>query len=518
MATSESEELGAPSAAEATVEVVETPSENTEMFDVEMWRHAFSCANLKQLKGDFVDQHGYTDPNLSLWGILTALNQSRKYDDYYKPQLNNNTFVHVSVLFRTWATAICLYLPHISKDGKLTLIVSPFLRENESGSDNLPADINEQDKKLKSFYMLLYQWFPFPNHTIEVFYKTRKIEYYISVEDDVLTFNSVKNSKVKSTAESTTQSTAESTTQSTAESTTQSIAVPVDNPSKPIINSVYLLRQKTKINDLVYYKQDIGSSDEIMENASTITYDKIKEEDYLKSDCKKFLFWMSSCKRQIILITSHEVFSHLPQDYVDYIKSSSSPSSPSSLPILRVVCHSKILQALCKTLFKPDGINELYKKTPGLVWGEKKKKLIADNNMWGIKFKLYNTPADSDTYSLKNKNITKNITLFSGSVKPNPQDLASACEIGCDFGQNRGTACENSMKGEKKPGLFGIFGRNSTYKPEVVEAAGSEVEGAAAVAVAAGGKRKTRRINKQKITRKRKAQKSSKTIRRYSRR
>ena len=163
MATSGSE------APEATV-ASEASQMDTEMFDVEMWRHAFSCANLKKLKTDIVDTHIYKDPNLSLWGILTALNQSRKYHDYYKPQLNNNTFVHVSVLFRTWATAICLYLPHIPPvNGKLTLIVSPFLRENEWGFDNSPADFDRQKEKLQFFYRLLYQCFLFPNHTIVLF-------------------------------------------------------------------------------------------------------------------------------------------------------------------------------------------------------------------------------------------------------------------------------------------------------------------------------------------------------------
>ena len=40
----------APPATEATVAVIETPSENTGNFDVEIWRHAYSCANLKKDK------------------------------------------------------------------------------------------------------------------------------------------------------------------------------------------------------------------------------------------------------------------------------------------------------------------------------------------------------------------------------------------------------------------------------------------------------------------------------------
>lgn len=469
---------------------------DTQIFDIEMWRHAFSCANLKQLKGDFVDQHGYTDPNLSLWGILTALKQStsRAYKSYYAPQKDNKTFVHVSVLFRTWATAICLYLPHIPENGILSLIVSPFLREDGSGTDNSPTTFDAQIVKLKTFYGLLHQCFKnpaknleiiFPTHTIVLFDgrqsdNTKKlVSYVVSVKNDVVTFI-VSGTPLTVSVDTLPQDT-----------------IPQD--TIPQINLVYLDRQKIKIKDLSHNFDYITASDNTMTNAPTIKYDEIKSKHYLESDCKKFLFWMSSCKNHIKKIAEGEVFLQLPNDYVEYIKLQ-------SLPRLRVVCHSKILQALCKTLFQQDGINKLYTTESGLFYGTKKKKLISNNNMWGIKFNLYNIPADSEVYSLNSKPLnSKQITLFHGSAKPTTGDVASACEIGCDFGQNRGNDCENSMKGESKSGFF-----TRTSKFSLLQRGDQ--------ATAAGGKRKTRRIYKQKITRKQKAKKSRKSVRRISRR
>jgi hypothetical protein len=376
-------------------------------------------------------------------------------------------------------------LPHIQETGTLTLIVSPFLRENESGSDNLPTTFDAQIVKLKTFYGLLHQCFnnliiAFPIHTIALFDGRQSdntknlVSYDVSVKSGVVTFI-VSGTPLAESVDTLPQDTI------------------------PQINSEYLDRQKRKIGDLAHYSEDITASDNTMTNVPTITYAAIEPKHYLESDCKKFLFWMSSCKNEIKKIVGGEVFLHLPNDYVEYIKSP-------SLPTLRVVCHSKILQALCKTLFQQQDIDKLYSTTRGLVWGKNKTKLIANNNMWGIKFNLYKTPADSEVYSLKDTGIT----LFHGSAKPTTGDVASACEIGCDFGQNRGNDCERSMKGESKSGFF------TSLVPRPSKFLVSQSENTAIAA--GGGKRKTRRIYKQKITRKQKARNSRKSVRRVSRR
>ena len=95
-------------------------------------RHAFTIANLfkeeaatkKSYKNIFTkvglkyNQFTDKDTMLSLYGILGAL-------DFNNPYITlndcNNT-VFVSILVRTWITALCLYLPKIGNNNKFTLV------------------------------------------------------------------------------------------------------------------------------------------------------------------------------------------------------------------------------------------------------------------------------------------------------------------------------------------------------------------------------------------------------------
>ena len=118
-------------------------------------RHGFSFANLikekKTLLGK-IEQHLEKDAKLSLYGILTALlhgsdlvEKELSYGMTEKPQT-----IYVSVLIRTWMTAICLYLPHCITDG-FTLVVSPFLKEEGLGLDNEPESFENQIISIGNF-------------------------------------------------------------------------------------------------------------------------------------------------------------------------------------------------------------------------------------------------------------------------------------------------------------------------------------------------------------------------------
>ena len=115
---------------------------------ISLWRHGYSCSNVlaSSYKANF---HSEPDPSLTIWGFLSCLYQSNTYKLKYKiPESNNLIYVHVSVLIRTWLTAILLYGPH---NHKLNIIISPFLKE--VGSNNplwyIPDENNPLDLKLQ---------------------------------------------------------------------------------------------------------------------------------------------------------------------------------------------------------------------------------------------------------------------------------------------------------------------------------------------------------------------------------
>ena len=125
-------------------------------------RHAFTIANFykENAKKSFIEtlsraklkQVTDNDTKLSLYGILGSLN-------FDNPDINlndcNNT-VFVSILVRTWITAICLYLPKIKlEDTEFTLVVSPFIKESGSTYDNTPLPIDKQINIIKNFLLFL---------------------------------------------------------------------------------------------------------------------------------------------------------------------------------------------------------------------------------------------------------------------------------------------------------------------------------------------------------------------------
>jgi hypothetical protein len=138
-------------------------------------RHAYSISNLFKSKKQKIKQFLEKDPYLTLWGILTSLYRShilhKEENIYIKDNNNNNNNrkknnetkinetkinetkineVYVSILMRTWMSAICLYLQYNSNKN-FTLIISPFIKEQGSTPDNLPNKLNQQISQLISF-------------------------------------------------------------------------------------------------------------------------------------------------------------------------------------------------------------------------------------------------------------------------------------------------------------------------------------------------------------------------------
>ena len=135
-------------------------------------RHANTFSNILKEKGKAINQHAEKDTKLSIYGIFTSLIQCNLLKDEEEKseilidstkgpkQLMNMkscpNFIYVSVLIRTWMTAICLYLPRMVDgkkiiDNNFSLIVSPYIKENEFGFDNQPDKIDIQIKNIVSF-------------------------------------------------------------------------------------------------------------------------------------------------------------------------------------------------------------------------------------------------------------------------------------------------------------------------------------------------------------------------------
>lgn len=137
-------------------------------------RHGYSIANyikdksaIDYHKFNLYQQHQHnfeSDPSLSLWGILTALYRGYVLNNEENEFLTTNgvnaytepNHINVSVLVRTWITAICLYLPYVTGD-TLTLVVTPFISESGITPDNKPENIDKQKKKIIDFLNYLKQ-------------------------------------------------------------------------------------------------------------------------------------------------------------------------------------------------------------------------------------------------------------------------------------------------------------------------------------------------------------------------
>lgn len=119
-------------------------------------RHAFSCANLKKLKGDSFGQATEPDPSLTLWGILLTLIQSDNIPAEPVTTISSSSpvkHIYVSCLIRTWETAVLLYGP---SHAHLRLIISPYVKEEGITNDNLPKPIDQQIQKLRQFLEYLH--------------------------------------------------------------------------------------------------------------------------------------------------------------------------------------------------------------------------------------------------------------------------------------------------------------------------------------------------------------------------
>jgi len=81
------------------------------------------------------------DAKLSLYGILTSLLHGSDLvrKESYDGMKESPDTIFVSILMRTWMTAICLYLPHCKNDN-FTLVVSPFLKKKGMSIYNKPDE------------------------------------------------------------------------------------------------------------------------------------------------------------------------------------------------------------------------------------------------------------------------------------------------------------------------------------------------------------------------------------------
>ena len=121
-------------------------------FNISISRHGYTYANV--VKGTTAQQYE-KDAKLTIYGILTALIHGNELVDNEKKEGLDSipNLIYVSVLIRTWMTAIILYLPH-NEENIFTLIVAPFIKETGKGYpglDNEPDEIPVQINNIISF-------------------------------------------------------------------------------------------------------------------------------------------------------------------------------------------------------------------------------------------------------------------------------------------------------------------------------------------------------------------------------
>jgi hypothetical protein len=128
---------------------------NNKNFNISISRHGYTYANV--VKGTTAQQYE-KDAKLTIYGILTALIHGNELVDNEKKEglISVPNLIYVSVLIRTWMTAICLYLPQYNKENLLSntepifsLVVFPFIKETGKGypgldnePDEIPIQIN----------------------------------------------------------------------------------------------------------------------------------------------------------------------------------------------------------------------------------------------------------------------------------------------------------------------------------------------------------------------------------------
>jgi hypothetical protein len=173
-------------------------------------RHGFTFANLikekdKSLYGK-IEQGLESDTKLSIYGILTALIHGldlvRKEIDNGMNSPNN---IFVSILIRTWMTAICLYLPYCIEND-FTLIVSPFIKEEGSSYDNQPEKVEVQIENLASFlnFLIIISEIKFTNTIINTnllniksFFESKKSLTIYTVEENYVSSTYFKKAVFK---------------------------------------------------------------------------------------------------------------------------------------------------------------------------------------------------------------------------------------------------------------------------------------------------------------------------------
>lgn len=130
-------------------------------------RHANSCNNIIQKNLSITNLK--KDPSISISGIITSL-------CHYPSHLESYTggCVFVSVMVRTWETAVLLY-GRTKYAQPIKLVVGPFLKEEGDDPGNTPESYDIQKIKFQNFLYFLHQL-----RTEETFSKSKELENIIS--------------------------------------------------------------------------------------------------------------------------------------------------------------------------------------------------------------------------------------------------------------------------------------------------------------------------------------------------
>jgi hypothetical protein len=162
-------------------------------------RHSFTNVNLykKQFNPFSISKISDKDTKLSLYGILSALNFNNTSNNSIINLENCDETVFVSVLIKTWLTAICLYLPQIENNkSEFKLVVAPFIKEQGNKLESNPISLAKQIIIIKNFLKFIRNNFN-DSFRQEIYYKNgNKIKKFFDKSNNKLSIYCVKKSKI----------------------------------------------------------------------------------------------------------------------------------------------------------------------------------------------------------------------------------------------------------------------------------------------------------------------------------
>lgn len=187
---------------------------------VSITRHGCSISNLYSETQDLSNilynkfkKIEYKDPELTLYGTISSLIHSNKINENEIEFKSSPNKIFVSILIRTWMTAICLYLPNFVNFKKkasnnldpFTLIITPYVKELDISKykvqykifkDNIPNEFNVQIKNILKFLNYIIRMSDYDFNNTDLNNNLSLIKQYFNEKNELIIVNDNKQKKI----------------------------------------------------------------------------------------------------------------------------------------------------------------------------------------------------------------------------------------------------------------------------------------------------------------------------------